>query len=77
MFGRRDREEREDLRIFVRETLLRYDRGIAAMREENRLYFEQLDAKLDEVVAEGRAGREALFRMLDRMDGNGGASPAG
>jgi hypothetical protein len=87
MFGRRRRDEwrevllrfdreREDLQIFVRETLLRYDRGIAAMREENRLYFERLDTKLDEILAEGRAGREALFRILDRMDGNGGAAPA-
>jgi hypothetical protein len=80
---RRDERERRDLRIFVRETLLRYDRGIAAMREENRINAEAIrkhqedDRKrLDEILAEGRAGREALFRILDRMDGNGGAAPA-
>jgi hypothetical protein len=95
MFGRRARDERsemlrrfesesEDLRTFVRETLLRYDRGIAAMHEENRIYAEAIrkhqeeDRKrLDEILAEGRAGRAALLRMLDRMDGNGGTAPAG
>jgi hypothetical protein len=95
MFGRRGREEREavlrrfesereDLRTFVRETLLRYDRGIAAMREENRRYFAAVRAhqeedrkRLEAILAEGRAGREALFRILDRMDGNGGPAAAG
>jgi hypothetical protein len=79
--------EGEDLRTFIREILLRFDRGMAQVREDSRRYFERLDAeqkarheenreKLDEVIAEGRAGREALFRMLDKMD-NGGTAPAG
>ena len=56
-------------------------------REESRRYFEQIEMRqrrdhaearerLDEIIAEGRAGREALFRMLDRL-GNGGPAPAG
>lgn len=75
--------ERDDLRVFVRETLLRYDRGLAAMREENERYFEAVrlhqeeDRKrLEEILAEGRAGREALFRMLDKFDGKGGPAAA-
>ncbi|MEA2421582.1 MAG: hypothetical protein QOF55_681 [Thermoleophilaceae bacterium] len=30
-----------------------------------------------EMIAEGRAGRQALFRILERLDGGGGAAPAG
>ena len=48
---------------------------IRTSREENRRYFKQLDAKLDDQLAESRAQREALFRMLDKLDG-GGAAPA-
>jgi hypothetical protein len=55
-------------------------------REESRRYFEQIEArqrrdheearvKLDEILAEGRAGRAALFAILDRLD-NGGSAPA-
>jgi hypothetical protein len=54
---------------------------VAARREESRRYFERLDAgrkadreRLDEILAEGRAGREALFRILDRFDGGGPAT---
>jgi hypothetical protein len=46
------------------------------MEERDRLYFESLKADTEEIRAEGRAGREALFRILDRLDGNGGTSPA-
>jgi hypothetical protein len=59
-------------------------RHVEEMREENRIYrdetrgyFARIDAKTEEILAEGRAGREALFRILDRMDGNGGTAPAG
>jgi hypothetical protein len=45
-------------------------------RAESRAYFAQLDARLDEIQQDGRAGREALFRILDRVDGGGGAAPA-
>jgi hypothetical protein len=34
--------------------------------------FDRSDRKLDEVIAENRAQRQALFAILDRMD-NGGA----
>jgi hypothetical protein len=84
VFGRRHRDESDDLRTFIREIMARYDRGMALVEarldrqaEDNRRYFEKLDAKTDEILAEGRAGREALFRILDRMDGNGGTAPAG
>ena len=56
------------------------------LREENRRYFEQIETrqrrdheeareKLDEILAEGRAGRAALFAIIDRLD-NGGSAPA-
>ena len=46
------------------------------MREDLHAHFEKQDRKIDEIIAEGRAGREALFRMMDRLDG-GGTAPAG
>jgi hypothetical protein len=48
---------------------------IARGREESREYFRALKAETAEVIAEGRAGRQALLAILDRLDG-GGAAPA-
>jgi hypothetical protein len=87
MFGRRDRES-DDLRTFMRELLLRFDRKweiidaeterrFQAASEERRSYFEKLDAKTDEIIAENRAQRQALLHIIDRMDGNGGTAQAG
>jgi hypothetical protein len=76
MFGRRDKES-DDLRAFIRDLMARFDRGMERQAVESRQYFEALNAKIDEIQAEGRAGREALFRILDRLDGNGETSAAG
>jgi uncharacterized membrane protein YccC len=69
-------------------TMERFARGMEEHREESSRYFEVIWAeqrlareerkadreKLDEILAEGRAGRQALFKILDRMDGGGTAS---
>ena len=82
--------ESDDLRAFIRDLMARFDRGMdavlaeqAAAREESRLYFQAIRAeqkvereKLDEILAEGRAGRQALFKMMDKLD-NGGPATAG
>jgi hypothetical protein len=63
----------------------RMDRRFEQAEEKRRRYFDRLQAdqkayheaereKLDEILAEGRAGRQALFRILDRLDGNGGTA---
>jgi hypothetical protein len=78
--------ESDDLRTFIREVTLRFERGIermsreiradvAVIREENRRYFEALDARTRDLHAESLAQRQALLRMLDRLD-NGGAASA-
>jgi uncharacterized protein YoaH (UPF0181 family) len=66
----------------------RMDENIRLTREENRVYFERILAehehnhqeareRLDELLAEGRAGRQALFHLLDELrGGRGGAAPA-
>jgi hypothetical protein len=73
--------EGDDLRAFIRDLMARFDRGVDAViaeqraaRDESRRYFEHLDAgqsadreRLDESLAEGRAGRAALFAILDRL----------
>jgi hypothetical protein len=57
-------------------------RDVDAHREDSRRYFESIRMqqladreRLDDILAESRAGREALFRILDRLD-NGGPAPA-
>jgi predicted phage gp36 major capsid-like protein len=81
--------ESDDLRAFTRDLMARFDRGMDAVerkletsREENRRYFEALDRRAEEearrtaeIIAENRAQRDALFRILDRLD-NGGPAPA-
>ncbi|MFL5737333.1 MAG: hypothetical protein ACJ76P_08340 [Actinomycetota bacterium] len=87
--------ESDDLRTFIREITLRFERGmerisreiradVAETRKENRRYFEAIRAqqladreRLDEVLAESRAGRDALFRILDRLDNGGPAAEPG
>jgi predicted phage gp36 major capsid-like protein len=58
------------------------DRKFELAREESRRYFEALDRRLeedarrtDDIIADNRAQRDALFRILDRLD-NGGTAPA-
>ena len=80
--------ESQDLREFIREQSLLSERRaerlhrqvmeeIRRQREADRAYFEKLDRKLDHVIAEGEAQREALFRIFDRLDNGGGATAAG
>ena len=80
--------ESDDLRTFIREITLRFERGIerisreiradvAIIREENRRYFEALDERTRELHAESVAQRQALLHILDEMrGGNGGTAPA-
>ena len=79
--------EGQDLREFIREqTLLsqrRSDalhekimRGLEVQREAMERHFDDQARKTDDLIAENRAQREALFKMMDRLDG-GGAAPAG
>jgi len=76
----------DEFREVMRESTLRFERAMRALgadirrdvearREESRRYFDAIDRKLDETLAENRAQREALFRILDRLD-NGGTAPA-
>ena len=60
------------------------DRKFELAREESRRYFEALDRRAeeearrtDDLIAESKAQRQALFRMLDRLDGGGPAAEAG
>jgi hypothetical protein len=85
-----DRDEMiEDYRQFTREMMLRFDRALREMRaeraewrEEMRRYRDESGRDRDEhrryfeeIIAEQKAQRQALFRILDRL-GGGGAAPA-
>jgi len=81
--------ESADLREFIREITLRIERAMQrldraidvmdrktdAILEEMRLQFAQQREYLDDILVENRAQRDALFRILDRLD-NGGSAPA-
>jgi hypothetical protein len=83
--------ESEDLRAFIRDLMARFDRGMeATMRQlevrdrESERYFKAIRAhqeadreRLEDILAENRAQRAALWRILDRLDNGGGAAGAG
>ena len=68
--------EPDDLRVFIRDMMTRFDkrteaweRGITAQIAER----ERADIRRHEqVMAELTAHHQALFRMLDKLDGRGG-----
>jgi septal ring factor EnvC (AmiA/AmiB activator) len=66
-------------REFIREMTLRIER---AMREFGRGMDEfgremrAMRADINDLREESRAQTQALLRLLDRLDGNGGHSPA-
>ena len=75
--------EGEDLRQFIREMVLRMERftnaqvraldgltaGVEQLIREMRQEFLETRAELRDLRAESRAQREALLRILDRLDG--------
>ena len=64
-----------DLIAEMREERLEASEELRTAQAENRAYFERLDRKADEQIAESRAQRQALLHILDRLD-NGGTAPA-
>ncbi len=67
------------LREFIQVITLRIERVAQAMDRKTDVLVAEMQnqrAVLQDLVAENRAQREALFRILDRLDG-GGAAPAG
>ena len=74
----------EDDRQFFREILLRNDRRWEAIErrferrhQETMAQLSLLQEKSDRTMANGDATLQALLRVLDRLDGGGGAAPAG
>jgi hypothetical protein len=72
----------EETRVFMRQLLLRNDKVLGAMQRQIeastraiRKLTEDMHREHLEFVEEMRAQRAALFRILDRLDGNG--DPAG
>jgi hypothetical protein len=49
------------------------DEGLREMREDHAIFVKRVEEGTREFVAEMRAQRQALFRVLDRLD-SGGAS---
>ena len=77
--------ESDDLRAFIREIMARFDRGMAAQAARDKEYFEKLHSqgeresrRIDDLIHESRAQRQALLHILDEMrGGNGGAAAPG
>jgi hypothetical protein len=70
--------ESAPLREFIQVITLRIERVAQAMDRKTDVLVAEMQnqrAVLEDLVAENRAQREALFRILDRLDG-GGTAPA-
>jgi hypothetical protein len=74
-----------EYREFAREMILRFERamrglvtemreGFRLQREESRAYFEIERTRLDELIEQSRAQRQALLHILDRLDDGGPAA---
>jgi hypothetical protein len=62
----------EDFKLFMREMLLRFDKLVNELARGFTEMNDRMESHFDDLHAENRAQREALFRILDRLD-NGGA----
>jgi hypothetical protein len=60
-----------DDREFMRELLLRHEKATNSMIKRLDTNTEALRTHTREFVAEMQAQRQALFRILDRLDGQG------
>jgi hypothetical protein len=65
-----------DLRSYLRELTRRHERGFEELLRQSARHSDALEAGQREFVAEMQAQRQALFRILDRLDRNGGAAGA-
>ena len=63
------RQVRDESAAIRRQT----DEGIREMREDHAAFIRRVDEGTREFVAEMRAQRQALFRVLDRLDGGASA----
>ena len=63
----------EDFKVFMREMLLRLDRLVDELARGFSEMNDRMESHFGELHVENRAQREALFRILDRLD-NGGAA---
>jgi hypothetical protein len=75
--------ESSDLRQFIHEITLRMERNLMAQIEvserraqEWNAHFERIHREHEDMRDEDRAQRQALLRILDRLDGGGGPEPA-
>jgi hypothetical protein len=71
-FDRSQREHREAMRAEHLETMAE----IAVSRAEMDAHHERESRRIDDVIAENRAQRQALLAILDELRGNGGPAPA-
>ncbi|MEA2217944.1 MAG: hypothetical protein QOJ35_570 [Solirubrobacteraceae bacterium] len=73
----------DEWRYSMRQDSLRNERVLSEMSSSLRRMGEtsdrladELTRRTDDIIAEGRAQRAALFRMLDRLGGGDGPAPA-
>ncbi len=63
-------------RFSMRQDSLRNERILGGISQSLANHTEELRRHTDDVIAEQRAQREALWRMLDKLDGRDGSEPA-
>jgi hypothetical protein len=70
------RQAFQDLRVFLRELTRRSELTFEHMFRELAAQREASERRDQELIDEMRAQRQALFTILDRLDGKGGAATA-
>jgi len=65
----------DDWRFSMRQDSLRNEKVLGEISQSLARLTSKVDTRTDDIIAENRAQREALFRMLDRLDGKGEAPP--
>jgi hypothetical protein len=66
----------DDLRFSLRQDSLRNEKVLGEISQSMARLTGNLDTRTDDMIAENRAQREALFRMLDCLDGKGDSPPS-
>ena len=72
----RIREETAEIRQRTAQIRQETAEGIREMREDHAAFIQRVHAGTREFVAEMRAQRQALFRILDRLDSGGAGAGA-
>ncbi len=74
--GRQDSLRNERILGEISQSLARNTQSVDRHGERIDRHLDRLDRRTDEIIAEGKAQRAALWKLLDRLPGPDGPEPA-